>query len=152
MKEIQEVNEIYKEVLTVLAYFDNDLIKKIPNNVFRKLTELAADSKVDFYIDTTKGLEEQNISEESKDLISLLYYNYVADENEKEELLKYWNENENKYQEELRGKYNSDKIFQNKTPDKGNISLSNTAMIEYKKENIFNKIKNFIKNMFKTTK
>lgn len=33
-----------------------------------------------------------------------------------------------------------------------NILLSNDAMIKYKKETIFDKIKNFIKNILKATK
>lgn len=148
---IQEKNDVYKEVLTVLAYFNDDFIEKIPDKVLKKLNELAADSKTDFYIDTEKNLYEQNISEESKDLISLIYYNFVADKNEKKELLKIWSENENKYQEKLRKIYNSDNIFQNKrkkfSKDENSSLSSNTAMVEYKKENIFDKIKNFIKKI-----
>lgn len=148
---IQEKNDVYKEVLTVLAYFNDDFIEKIPDKVLKKLNELAADSKTDFYIDTEKKLYEQNISEESKDLISLIYYNFVADKNEKKELLKIWSENENKYQEKLRKIYNSDNIFQNKrkkfSKDENSSLSSNTAMVEYKKENIFDKIKNFIKKI-----
>lgn len=148
---IQEKNDVYKEVLTVLAYFNDDFIEKIPDKVLKKLNELAADSKTDFYIDTEKKLYEQNISEESKDLISLIYYNFAADKNEKKELLKIWSENENKYQEKLRKIYNSDNIFQNKrkkfSKDENSSLSSNTAMVEYKKENIFDKIKNFIKKI-----
>lgn len=114
------------------------------------MNELAADSEADFYIDAEKSLNEQDISEESKDLISLIYYNYIADENEKREILKSWDFNEKKYQEELRKKYNPDAIFENKRKEMHkleNESTSNNAMIEYKKESIFQKIKNFIKKM-----
>lgn len=151
MKQIQEINDVCKEVLTILAYFDNGLIEKIPARVFDQLKELAADSKSDFYIDTEKNLDEQNISEKSKDLISLIYHNFVADENEKNELSKIWNENENKYQEELKEKYNPDKIFQNSAKDASTIE-NNTAMVEYRKENIFDKIRKFIKNILKAVK
>ena len=144
MKMIREINDVCKEVLTILAYCNEDLIEKIPNKVFNELKELAKDSKVDFYINTEEDLKSQEISEESKDLISLLYYNYVANEDEKSQLSEIWNENENKYQEKLREKYNPDNIFQNR-----NISSSNTAMIEYKRDTIFNKIKNFIKKYIK---
>lgn len=150
---IQEKNDICKEVLTVLSCFSNDLIEKIPNKFLKKLSELAADSKADFYIDTEKNLSEQNISEESKDLISLIYYNFIADKDEKNELLKIWNENENKYQENLREIYNPDNIFQsrmNKTSKIEDTSLSNNiAMIKYKKETIFDKIISFIKKIKK---
>lgn len=145
-KMIQEKN-IYKEVLIILAYFDEELIKKIPDKVFENLKELAGESEEDCYINTEQDLENQDISEESKDLIALIYYDYIADEQEKKEIMKLWNENERKYQEYLREKYNADNIFKNKRQE---ISMTeNTSIIEYKKENIFYKIKNFIKKILK---
>ena len=59
-----------------------------------------------------------------------------------------YSENERKYQEELRKKYNPDNLFKNKqkTTDE---NVEETAMIEYKKENIFSKIMTFLKNLFK---
>lgn len=148
MEKIQYNNDLFKEALTVLAYLDNNIIEKIPTHVFEKLKELAADSKKDFYIDTEKGLAEQNISEECKDLISLIYYDFAADEDEKKEILKSWNENEKKYSE----KYDLNKIFQNETKGTQTIEPSttvpNTSVSEYKKETLFDKIKNFFKNIF----
>lgn len=152
MKMIREINDVCKEVLTILAYFNEELIEKIPDKVLKKLTELSKDSKVDFYIDSEKNLDYQNISEEGKNLIALLYYNYIANEDEKKQILKSWDENENKYQENLREKYNTNNIFQNKagkTAENDNKDLYNNALIEYKKETIFNKIKNFIKKYIK---
>ena len=70
-------SDVCKETLSVLAYFDTNLIKKIPNHVLKKLGELAADSNTEFYINLEKNLNEQNISEKCKDLISLIYYNYI---------------------------------------------------------------------------
>lgn len=144
---IQEKN-IYKEVLITLAYFDEELIKKIPDKVFENLKELAGESEEDFYINTEKDLENQDISEESKDLISLIYYDYIADEQEKKEIMKSWNENEIKYQEDLRIKYNVDNIFKNRKQETSKVE--ETSLIEYKKENIFCKIKNFIKKILKS--
>lgn len=150
MKMIQEKNNICKEVLIILSYFDKELIKKIPDKVFENLKELAVDSEEDFYINTEKKLENQNISEESKDLISLIYYDYIADKNEKKEIMKSWNQNERKYQENLREKYNVDNIFKNRRQETS--TAEKNSIIEYKKENIFCKIKKFIKSILKATK
>lgn len=152
MKMIREINDVCKEVLTILAYFNEELIEKIPDKVLKKLTELSKDSKVDFYIDSEKNLDYQNISEEGKNLIALLYCNYIANEDEKKQILKSWDENENKYQENLREKYNPNNIFQSKigkTAENDNKDLYNNAMIVYREESIFNKIKNFIKRHLK---
>ena len=86
--------DIYKEVLVVLGYFSEELIQKIPNKVFNRLIDLAADSQHKVNIDVTRGLAEQDICEESKDIISLIYYSCIADEYEKNELIKLWNYND----------------------------------------------------------
>ena len=53
-------------------------------------------NEIEVNIDISKELEEQNISQESKDMISLLYYKYIADDDEKIELIKIWSNNDNK--------------------------------------------------------
>lgn len=96
MEKMVDKKDLYKEVITVLSYFNKDIIKKIPTNVFSNLVEMAADSKIEVSIDVTKGLEAQDISQECKDMISLIYYNYIADNDEKKELIKIWAENDKK--------------------------------------------------------
>lgn len=91
-----EKKDVYKEVFVVLSNFNNEIIEKIPSRVFNKIANLAADSEIEVNIDMTKELEEQNISQESKDMISLLYYKYIADDDEKIELIKIWSNNEKK--------------------------------------------------------
>ena len=145
MNKNQEINNVCKEVISILAYFDDDIIEKIPSKILIKINELAADSNVDYYIDTEKGLLDQQLSEKSKDLIALIYYSYIANENEKYELSKIWNDNEKEYQKELNEKYNPDNLFKNITEQKSvNIENNNTtALIEYK-ESFFTKLKEFI--------
>lgn len=111
MEKLNENNDVFKETLTILAFFDNDLLEKIPTKVLKKLNDLAANSKAEFFIDKKKSLYEQNISEEAKDLIALLYYNYIAERNEKNDILKSWNDNEKKHQEALKQKYNIENLF-----------------------------------------
>lgn len=151
MEKILEMNDVCKEVFTILAYLDTNLLDKIPNKFLKFISEQAADSNYDFYIDVEKDLDEQNISEESKDLLSLIYYSYIADENQKKEISKTWNENEIKYQEELSKKYNLDNIFKQKTFSTSKIENkpSQASLVNYKKGTLFSKIKNFIKNIFK---
>ena len=88
--------DVYKEALTFIAYFNKELLEKLPLDMFEKLTNLAAESNADFYVDVTKTLAEQKMSEECKDLISLIYYNCVADGDEKNEILRMWNINDKK--------------------------------------------------------
>ena len=90
----QEINDIAKETLTVLSYFDDNLIKKIPEKFLDYLRNLASTSNYVTHIDVEKKLVNQDISEESKDLIALIYYSYIADEEERKEIIKSWNKNE----------------------------------------------------------
>lgn len=149
MEKIQENKDTCKEVLSILAFCDEEIIKKIPTQVMRKLMEIAADSEESYYIEKNKKLCEQYITEESKDLISLIFYSYIADENEKKELLDAWNKNEDVYQEKLREKYNPDNIFEKRRTTYNEQAITNElAVVEYK-ETLINKIINKIKKLFK---
>lgn len=86
--------DVYKEALTFIAYFDKELLDIMPADIFEKLTKLAAESTVEFFVEENKSLIEQNISEECKDLIALIYYNSITDQNEKKAILEQWNIND----------------------------------------------------------
>ena len=147
MENVQKISDISKETLTFLAFFDNKMLEKIPSYVIEKLCKEAADSNLSFYIDTNKSFSEQIISEESKDLISLIYYDYIAEEDEKKEILKQWNLNEKNYEKALSEKYNTDNIFKNRQEEK---VIENTNLpIEIKEESFFKKLVNFIKKFLK---
>lgn len=146
----QKINDICKEVILILAFCDNDVIKKIPSKILIKINELAAESSITLHIDKEKNLLDQNISENSKDFIALLYYTYIATEKEKNELSKIWDENDKKYEEELKKKYDSNNIFKTILKEESdNINAeensTNMSMIEYK-ESFFTKLKEFIFN------
>ena len=88
--------DLAKETLITLSYLNPSILKQIPKNLYQKITSLAALSKKDYYVDIEKPLEEQEISEDCKDLISIIYYLYVADDDEKRNLWNQWIQNEKK--------------------------------------------------------
>ena len=138
------MNDIANEVVSVLNYMEQDLVKKIPIKFLDFLKNLAKDTNKKINIDLNKSLLEQNISEESKDLIGLIYYNYLVDENEKKQILKIWSNNERKYQKNLENKYNLDNIFKINLENENNSELP----VVIKKEKLIDKIIKFIKNIF----
>ena len=89
-------NDISKEVLLIILNSSEEIQKKIPSDLINKLTTLAADSTKNINFIKGKRLDEQNISKESLDIFAVLYYYYVADNEEKKELISKWKENENK--------------------------------------------------------
>lgn len=142
--------DVLKETLYVLSYFDNSFLEKIPDSFLNALKELALKSNKEVYIDYSKSLKEQNISDDCKDLISLIYYNYIASQDEKKELMNIWKSNENIYQKDLHEKYNPENIF--KTEIKQNqekITSENFPMVQEKEKNVIQRIMDFIKGIFK---
>ena len=144
---MQTISDISKETLTFLAFFDNEMVNKIPNKVMVKLCEEAADSMKDFFIDPNKNFEDQEISEESKNFISLIYYNYIADEVEKKEIENKWNDNDKKFEAHQKEIYNTDNLFKNPSTIDNQQYTKENMMIEYK-ESLLKKIMNKLKNFF----
>lgn len=117
MEQIK-INDVAKETVMVLKYFEEKFTSKIPSKFILLLNRLAQESNIDVYIDKGKKLNEQNISEECKDLISLMYYSYIADETEKEEIGKIWRQNEELYQNKLKEKFDYDNMLKNNLENK----------------------------------
>lgn len=117
MEQIK-INDVAKETVMVLKYFEEKFTSKIPSKFILLLNRLAQESNIDVYIDKGKKLNEQNISEECKDLISLMYYSYIADGTEKKEIGKIWRQNEELYQNKLKEKFDYDNMLKNNLENK----------------------------------
>lgn len=134
------------EMYCLLKYFPDVYIEKIPPKILELISHFS-DSKYYIDIDTKKTLEEQMISEETKNMLIVFKYNYWSSEGEKQNIYDKLDENEMQYQHELRGNYNSENILKNKLTQDNDVE-ENVAMIEYK-EPMFRSIINRIKNIFK---
>ena len=141
-----EMSDVAKETIEILNLFNPKFISKISNTFLNGLKELAKDSKKIVEIDKSKKLKEQNISEESKDLISLIYYNYIATEEEKREIAKIWNENEIIYQKELSEKYSVDNLFN--ANEKIEVQENTNLPDVIRKDTLIDKIKRFLQKIF----
>ena len=130
--ENQEQKKAYKEVLIILE--ELNLKEQIPKEIINLLKE------------TTK-------------LLSILYLTYICkDKDEKNEIIKIYEETQRKKDKEY-----SDNLFKTKKQDSNklneeNISKKNNTdvklpipktKISYKIKNVIRRIKNFIKNVFK---
>lgn len=140
-----KTKEIYSEVYQVLNLLGNEYIDKLPNSLLNILKEKRNISYTPQYIEDIP-LNKQNIKNETLAIIALLHLNYWC-ENEKEkiELKQILKNNEDKYQQELRNKYNTENIF--KKHKRENIVEAQVSMIEYK-EPLFKRFISKIKNIF----
>ena len=146
------VNERYKiaisETLHYLKGIKQSDIDKIPNKFMDFLRNNESPNyKCNF--DYTKPLSELELMDETKGLIAMICLNYWCEtETQKNNFKKHISENETKYQEELRKKYNPNDIFKYKT-EKDNINNTTNSNLPIEvKENIITKIINYIKSMF----
>ena len=89
-------------------------------------------------------IKELDILDEARGIIGMICYNYwCATEQQKEQYLKKLSMNEQQYQEILHEKYNPDNIFKNKQKHTENNQMQATAIVEYKNDSLFKKVKNF---------
>ena len=106
-----KTKEIYSEVYQVLNLLGNEYINKLPNSLLNMLKEKRNTNYNPQYIEDIP-LNKQNIRKETLAIIALLHLNYWCDnEKEKLELKQILKNHEDKYQQELRNKYNSEDIF-----------------------------------------
>lgn len=145
--------QAYTEVDNFIELLDEYNRNKIP----KKLREFFKKEKDNNYIkiiDSNIPIQEQNLKEETLALIAMLNLQYwCEDEEEKQRLKKVYSENERKYQDVLREKYNPDNLFKNKKKTNANVfSTQQMSMVEYKKDTIFTKIKKFILSFVKKDK
>ena len=148
MIEQVEMNDIAKETIEILKYFDPKFVSKIPIKILNTLEQLASSSNKKVMINKSKKLKEQIILEETKDFIAFLYYDYLATEVEKKEILKIWKKNEIIYQESIRQKYSYDAIFKKNHEISIHPNNSNLPIV-MEKENWIKKIGNWIKKLLK---
>ncbi len=130
----------YTEIKCLLKYFPIKYVKKLPDKLLEDIY-INSDDKYNIDIDLEKDLKSQNISKKTKDILSVLTYNYWANEETKKIIAENLNKNEKQYKEELKKKYSYSNIFKN-DDTKEAIEDKSIIAIE-KKESLFMKIKNW---------
>ena len=147
--------QAYSEVDEFLGLVTEEEKNQIPKKL-RDFFREERDINYHKNINPNIPIKEQNLKEETLAIIALLMIQYwYKDESKKQKLLEVLDENERKYQEELREKYNPDNIFKNKNqnntfdeavPENEEISVG-MQIVEYKEpifKRIVNKILNFL--------
>lgn len=147
-----ETRQAYSEVNAFLQLIDSNMSNKIPKKL-KNFFKREMDKKYQPVLKKNIPLKEQNLRRKTIAIISSLYLQYwCTDISKKEELLKTYKNNEIKYQEQLREKYNPDMLFKNKRNYDNNNNEkaeNNTQMIVIDKDNIFTRFIKKIKLFFK---
>lgn len=147
MENIEYSNSLY-QINEILKYVTPNLKARIPKKVISYIENNKA-KDFNWKIDKTMPLEKQNLLSTTKELLTVLYRDYMCDDIEKKKLNEILNENEIKYQNYMREKYNPDNIFKNrqKTVEYTEKTKENAEIVAYK-ESFFSKIISKIKLIF----
>lgn len=141
----------YKRSLTelnvILNYMNIKLFKKIPTS-FIDFINKNMDKDYTPNIDKNIPLDQQNLNKDTKILLSLMYRNYWCDNKIKEELLSQDLIAERNHNQEMFEKYNPDNLFKNSVKKEIPISETTPNLVEYKPQNIIQKLFAKIKNLF----
>lgn len=138
----------YKEVIEVLKYTKREDVNKIPKSRIL-LWRINMSKDYDFKIDTTKTLEEQNLSKEAKAIIANIFKKYWATDYQKERIEAKEKFDIEQMEKEKYQKYNPDDIFKNRKQNiqQEEVASKTVSMVEYR-EPLFKRILNKIKNIF----
>lgn len=141
-----EFAEASAELIEILRYIPKTEVEKIPLKL-RGFFEDVSKPNYNVRSDPRKPLEEQDLKEKTKDLITVIYRNYWCTEEEKQILDKQLLENDKKYEDELRKKYNPNKLFEKNTKVPENEDTK--ELIKYEKHGIIYKLFSWIRRIFK---
>lgn len=140
----------YAEIIEILDNMSYEDKNKIPKKIYDFFLEKSNKNYVR-HLDKSKTLYDQEIREDTKEILAILLINYWCETvDKKNQLLTLFRDNEIKYQEQLREKYNPDILFKSKRNSNNNEKIeNNTQMIVIDKDNIFTRFIKKIKLFFK---
>lgn len=144
------VKVAYSEVLEVLDNMSEKDRQKIPEHIYEFFLKNQEKNYVK-HLNKEVCLNKQEIRKETKAILALLLTNYLCDSEEKRnELNKMYTENETRYREQARNKYDLSTVLRtNNELDNLEEKNENSQMIEITNKNIFSKIIEKIRNFFK---
>lgn len=134
----------YSQILEILKYIPKEDYNKIPKNII-ELFENNCYKESKFKYNPEKTLQDQNVTNTTKTIIAILFRDYWATAEQREKI-KNVQEQERLKQKDINDIFKKPKIINEQIEQ--NTAIENLPAI-VKKENIFIKIKNFFKGIFR---
>ena len=137
----------YTEVYTILQDLDNEEYNKIPPVLIKTLEE-NMNKDYEYELDDDLELKDHKMLSETKAILFNLFRDYLATSEQKQKIIKMQNEERAKNELKKQQKYETD-IFKNKKVEQQANAIQDEKSLTKYKENIFQKIINKIKKLFK---
>ncbi len=119
--------KVLREVEYILQQFPKEIQNKIPNDFRNTIVKKMDVTYIPEPYNKNKTLDEQNISEETKKILALIYRNYLVSDEERKKLITEENNIREKLENKKRKKYSVEDIFNNKTKNSQNINSNADA-------------------------
>lgn len=139
--------EAFTEVDEILKMMPIDLLSKIPAQ-FRQI--ISENKAMDYNVKIQEPLEEKDLKKETVVILGLIYRDFLASPEEREELQKRDAEELKKIEQEMQEQYDVQNIFEKRKANKKQDNEEySTDMTVYKEPGFLKKIFNMIKGIFK---
>lgn len=148
-KNMQDnTQKTFSEVYDIINHMEENMKNKIPTK-FIKFIESNRDLNYDVKIDYAESIVNQNLMHETKVLLSLIYRDYICDDEKRKLLIEQDNKILNEREENLRKKYEID--FQKRKDYKKNNEENheNNELIVIKELKWYEKILKLFRKIFK---
>ena len=139
--------EAFVEVDEILKIMPIDLLSKIPVQ-FRKI--ISENKAKNYKVDIQEPLNEEKLKEETVVILGLIYRDFLASPEEREELQAQDAEEVRKIEEEMQQKYDMENIFKKRKASR-NDEFS-TDLVLYEQQGFLKKLFNLIKGLFNKNK
>ena len=136
-KENETFSNALAEVNNILKYFPRSIYEKIPQSIIDNIQNKMNKTYKTKPLDDSKTLDEQDILEETKQILAMIYRNYIISDELKENYISEEREISAKLENEKRLKYNPDNIFKNKQELLKDNKVPESVII---KKNFFQKL------------
>lgn len=139
--------EAFVEVDEILKMMPIDLLSKIP----MKFRQVISENKAkDYKIEIKEPLDEEKLKEETVVILGLIYRDFLASPEEREELQLKDAEELKRIEQEIQQQYDVDNVFKKrKISSEEEVS---TDLILYKEQGFLKKLFNLIKGIFNKNK
>ena len=142
-------SEIYVDISVIISMMPTEMKSKISNSFINFIENNKSNNYVS-NINPNIPLKEQNIRKETKEMLGIIYRDYLCDDEERINLLQEEKRELTKLEAEKREIYNLDNIFKKnnlKENNEENSIKNEVSIVEYK-ESIIKRIITKIKNLF----
>ena len=141
-------SEVYADISIIISMMPMEMRNKINNSFINFIESNKSDNYVS-NINPKKPIKEQNIKKETKEMLGIIYRDYLCSYEERKKLIKEEQKEIIQIEEKLRQKYNPDDIFKNKNKinEKNIQSVDEKRMIVIE-EKWYKKVWKFLTKFF----